>query len=71
MLFAAGADAALLFQGVSVVDDNLVGLRVHDVELPILGVNGDPDGIDQAFLDLIDDLVASCRISGRDASCHR
>ena len=57
VMLAAGSDAAFFFERVGIVDHNLVRLRIHYVELAVLGVDGDPDGIDQAVLDLLNDSI--------------
>ncbi len=62
MFLAAGTDAALLFQGVGVVDHHLVGLRVHNIELAIFRVDSDSDRIDQAILDLSTTLLFLSKI---------
>ena len=50
VLLAAGADAAHRLQGVGVVHQNLVLLRIDDVEQPVFGVDGESYRIDQTSL---------------------
>ena len=43
MVLAAGSDAPQQFEGVCVIDDHLVLLRVDNVEKPIGRIDGDTD----------------------------
>src|SRR5580698_391369 len=47
VLLASGTDATLLFQGVSVVHHNLIGLGINHIELTVFTVDSDADWIDK------------------------
>jgi hypothetical protein len=48
VILSAGADAAQQLERVGVVDDDLVLLRIDDVEKAVRGIEGDAHRIDQA-----------------------
>src|SRR5215472_517036 len=57
MVLAGGANCPNFLQGIGVKDPHLIELRVGNVNQPVLAVDGNSNGIDKTFLNLVDDFM--------------